>query len=75
MGTWKPGKKDDWHAHPAFAAYAVTDVVGKVHNEDGTSEDVSLKAGTAMFGDPVKSHRFENLGKSDAQILIIEQRR
>ncbi len=75
LGTWKPGQKDALHAHPACAVYAITDVRGKLHSDDGKTTDVVLKRGTALFEDPIKAHSFENLAATEAQLLIIEQRK
>jgi quercetin dioxygenase-like cupin family protein len=76
IGTWQPGQKDALHSHPAVTAYAITDVQGRAYDEAGkVIQEVSLKAGTALFLDPVKAHQFENTGSAPAQLLIVEQRR
>ena len=75
LATWKPGQKDKLHGHPALTIYAITDVTGKLHEADGTTTDLDLKAGTAMFHEPTKGHYFENTGKAPAQMLLIEQRK
>lgn len=74
LATWKPGQKDTLHGHPALTVYAITDVTGKLHEADGTTSDIDLKAGTAMFHEPTKGHFFENTGKAPAQMLLVEQR-
>lgn len=75
LATWKPGQKDELHGHPALTAYAITDVTGKLTDEEGKTTDVILKAGTALFQEPVKSHIFENVGEETAQLLLIEARK
>ena len=75
VATWKPGQKDDWHSHPAFAAYFLTNVDGKLHYPDGTSRDIKAAAGKsmAMMKDP--SHIFENMSDKECQILLVELKR
>lgn len=76
LGSWKPGQRDALHSHPALTVYAITDVQGKLFDADGkVVEEVSMKAGTALFLDPVKAHQFENTGSATAQLLLVEQRR
>lgn len=75
LATWQPGQRDVPHGHPAVAAYAITDIQGKLYDKDDNATPVSIEAGTVVFEDPVKFHSFENTGSAPAQMLIVEARK
>jgi len=69
---WKPGEKDEMHSHPSLVIYAFNDAKIKVHSPDGSSKDLEVSAGTAMYQDPIEAHSVENTGSSDVHILLLE---
>lgn len=68
----EPGKKSEFHTHPASFFYALTDCKLKVYYADGQSEVVDIKAGDNAYGDPEKPHQTENVGEKTAKFLLIE---
>lgn len=72
--TWKPGQTDDFHSHPGYTAYALTDIDGKVVDANDKETPFSMKAGTVKYFPPEKEHRFENTGSAVAQMLLIEEK-
>ena len=67
----KPGQIDGMHSHPTRLAYTLTPVKLKAVAPDGSVTDVDAKAGEAFWLDPV-TNSIQNVGKSDARILIVE---
>ena len=49
----KPGEKVGMHSHPAGILYYLTDGKLKVTYPDGKTEEREVKAGTAMWSEPV----------------------
>ena len=47
---WKAGQTDKPHSHPASVAYAAQDCTVRLHLPDGTTRDISPKAGTRNGG-------------------------
>lgn len=74
LQTSKPGQRDAWHSHSALVTYRLSDCTSRVHLPDGKSTDVSRKRGDVAFLPTVKSHSFENTGKTDCEALIIERK-
>lgn len=74
LQTSKPGQKDAWHSHSALVTYRLTDCTSRLHLPDGTFRDASRKRGEVAFLPTVKSHSFENTGKTDCEALIIERK-
>lgn len=72
MGTWAPGKRDEWHSHPPLAAYAVTPTDGLLHYDGADSKPVKIDLGQVKLIAKPESHAFENAGKSECRILIVE---
>jgi mannose-6-phosphate isomerase-like protein (cupin superfamily) len=72
IATIEPGKKSEFHTHPAMYFYAITDCVLKVYYEDGQSEVLDLKAGDSGYGNPEKRHQTENIGQKTAKFLLVE---
>jgi beta-alanine degradation protein BauB len=72
LATWAPGQKDDVHSHPELAAYALTPIHSKVHEDKGSPHELVREAGSGVFQDPVKSHRHENIAKATAQLVLFE---
>ena len=72
IATIEPGKKSEFHTHPASYFYAITDCKLKVYYEDGPVETVDIKAGESGYGSPEKPHQTENIGDKTAKFLLIE---
>lgn len=68
---FKPGQKTIMHSHPDHVIYVLKDAKIKIYLPDGTSNDVSLKAGQAVWMN-AGQHAVENLSKTDAHNVIIE---
>jgi len=75
LATWKPGQRDAVHSHPANATYALTACDFQLYGRDGSPLfNGHRNQGTAGLQSPIAAHSFENVGKSDCQILIVEQK-
>jgi hypothetical protein len=71
----KKGVHDKVHGHPAPSInYSITDCVTRQYAADGTTTDVSSKAGTARATPIVASHSAENIGPADCQTLFVERK-
>lgn len=72
IATIEPGKKSEFHTHPASFFYALTDAKLIVHYADGQNETFELKAGDSGYGVPERPHQTENAGDKTAKFLLIE---
>jgi hypothetical protein len=73
--TWKKGATDKPHSHPVpFVAYALDECTLRLHNPDGTTRDISNKAGTAISGIVTTSHTAENMGPADCHSIFVEHK-
>lgn len=72
IATWQPGQKDNSHSHPTAMFYTIKDCQARITTPDGKSREVNNKAGSARINKPVKSHTFENIGKTECQQLFVE---
>jgi hypothetical protein len=70
--TWKPGQRDQFHGHPAFGYYWITDCSIRYYFPNGKTQDGTRKAGVFGLGAPVSSHSVENVGTSDCKIVMFE---
>lgn len=70
--TWKPGERDQPHAHPMAAVYFLTDCVLRSHAPDGTTQQAPRKAGFARVQPAVAEHSVENIGPADCQAIMFE---
>jgi beta-alanine degradation protein BauB len=68
---FKPGQKTTMHSHPNHVIYVLKDGKLKIELPDGTRNEVSLKAGQAIWMN-AGQHAVENLGKTEASNIIIE---
>lgn len=75
LATWKPGHKDKSHSHPMAAVYTIKACHARITTPDGKVKEVSNKAGTARVNPAVKSHTFENIGKTECQQLLVERKK
>ncbi len=66
-----PGQKAAMHSHPDHVVYVLDDATLRLTGADGKSQDVSIKAGQALFL-PAGPHAAENVGKTSAHNLVIE---
>jgi quercetin dioxygenase-like cupin family protein len=65
----KRGAKSAMHSHPKSVVYMVTNGKNKFTFPDGKSENIDLKAGEAIWLDPV-SHSVENTGDEMRALLV-----
>ncbi len=73
--TWKKGSSDKPHSHPVpFIVYALDDCTIRVHNPDGSTRELTPKAGTAFAGPLTVSHSAENTGTTDCHALFVERK-
>ena len=68
---FKPGQKALMHSHPDHVIYVLKDAKLKITLPDGKSNDVSLKAGQAIWMQ-AGQHAAENTGKSEANNVVVE---
>ncbi len=69
--TFAPGAVADWHDHPNYTLYALTDV--KVQEEMKGNEPVTneLKAGQVAYI-TARHHRTTNLAKTTIEVIVTE---
>jgi len=70
--TAKPGERDEWHSHMPMAVYIVTDMKIRLHSPDGEPVDIEGKAGQTMWRGGGEKHSMENIGSTDAHIILVE---
>jgi hypothetical protein len=70
--TWKPGQRDQFHAHPASAVYYLTDCNLRGYGPNGVLGQRENKAGTAIVQAPIPSHSIENFGQSVCKLIMFE---
>jgi beta-alanine degradation protein BauB len=68
---FKPGQKTIMHGHPDHVIYVLKDSKIKMTLPSGSSNEVSLKAGQAIWMN-AGQHAVENLGKGEVHNLVIE---
>jgi quercetin dioxygenase-like cupin family protein len=68
---FKPGEKAAMHRHPDHIVYIFNDGKLKLIPSKGKTQELDLKAGQAIWMDAI-SHAAENLGKTDAHMLVVE---
>ena len=69
----KPGEKVAMHSHPDHVVYALSDGKVRFTMEDGTTKDVDIKKGQAIFTKEV-NHSTENIGAADLHVVIVEMK-
>ncbi|MFO1328849.1 MAG: hypothetical protein U1F56_15935 [Rubrivivax sp.] len=72
--TWKPGQRDQVHAHPPAAAYPLTDCRLRSQHGVGYVTTFNVKAGVGSVQEAVVAHSVENVGTSDCRIIMFEPR-
>ncbi|HZJ01759.1 MAG TPA: hypothetical protein VFD22_13945 [Gemmatimonadaceae bacterium] len=68
-----PGFKEKQHTHPPYAMYILTGGNIRMHYPDGTTRDVEMTTGAALFSDKT-THWAENTGSSTIRVLLVELR-
>jgi beta-alanine degradation protein BauB len=68
---FKPGQKAVMHSHPDHVVYVLKDGKLKITLPDGKSNEVSLKAGQAIWMQE-GLHSPENIGGTEANNLVVE---
>ena len=66
-----PGEKSIMHRHPNAVAIFVTELNGKFTFPDGTTQDVTRKAGDVMWT-PAVTHQPENTGAQPMEVILVE---
>lgn len=69
--TFAPGAVADWHSHPKYTSYALTEVNMKIEMKDKESRTVNLKSGEAIWSAAV-THRTSNVGKKPFTMIVSE---
>ncbi len=73
--TWKKGEHDKSHSHPvASVVCALNDCQLRLHQADGTTRDVTTKAGSAQAVPLTQSHSAENTGPEECHVLFVERK-
>lgn len=70
--TVDPGKKDEWHTHPAKSSYVASGGQIKVYLENGEVIIADEKTGTVSWMNAVGKHYVENVGKTTVKIILTE---
>jgi hypothetical protein len=72
-GTWAKGVHDKPHSHPIpSVAYALNDCTLRLYTPDGTTRDITSKAGSSMQVPITRSHTAENVGPADCHVVFVE---
>lgn len=69
--TFAPGAVADWHSHPKYTVYAITDVNLKVEIKDKEPVFANVKAGESMWS-PAVTHQTSNVGKKPFTVIVTE---
>ncbi len=69
--TLQPGAVADWHSHPQYTTYAVTDAKMRVEIEGKETVFAEMKAGQASWSPAVK-HKVTNTGNSAFTVIVTE---
>jgi beta-alanine degradation protein BauB len=69
--TFAAGAVADWHSHPQYVAYAVTDVKMKVEIKGEETRTLDIKAGQALWS-PAVTHKTTNVGTKPFTVIVTE---
>ncbi len=72
LATWKPGQIDNPHSHTPGAIVYLTDCNVRNHRAGSAPIENTFKAGEARSISGVASHRLENIGSADCQLLHVD---
>ena len=70
--TYKPGETSVMHGHPAFVAVMLTSGKMRFSFPDGTSQEISAKAGEVMALPHAQEHLLENIGAETVEVILLE---
>lgn len=68
---FKPGAVAKMHGHPDHVVYVVSDAKLRLVMPNGTSQDIEVKAGQALFL-PAGPHETTNIGSTEGHNVVIE---
>lgn len=68
---FKPGDVAVMHNHPDHIVYVMNDATLRLAFPNGTSQEISVKAGQALFLG-AQAHETTNVGTTDAHNLVVE---
>jgi quercetin dioxygenase-like cupin family protein len=71
--TFAPGAVADWHSHPQYTVYAVTDISMKVEVKGKPTATMNLKAGQAAYS-PAVTHKTSNVGTKPFTAIVTEMK-
>jgi hypothetical protein len=75
LQTSKPGQRDELHSHSALVGYRLSNCTGRLHYPDGKSTDPTpAKRGSVLYLPAQPAHSFENVGKTNCEVLIVERK-
>ncbi len=69
--TFAPGAVADWHDHPNYTLYALTDVKIQEEMKGKEPATIELKAGQAAYN-TARHHRSTNLAKTTVKVIVTE---
>jgi len=74
LATWKPGQIDNPHSHKAGVVVYLADCNLRNHRPGSDPADNSFKAGQTRSTSGIPSHRTENIGKADCQLIHVDMK-
>lgn len=69
--TFAKGAVADWHEHPEYTAYAVTNATIKAEEKGKEPAIMNLTAGQAVYS-PAVMHKTTNIGKKKLTLIVTE---
>ncbi len=69
--TYGPGEESVMHSHPDSVAVFLTDAVAQMTTADGSTEELSVNAGQALFA-PARTHVGKNLADAPWEVVEVE---
>lgn len=69
--TFAPGAVADWHSHPQYSVYAVTNVKMKAEVKGKEPAIVEMKAGQVGWSEAV-THKTSNVGTKPFTVIVTE---
>ncbi len=68
-----PGEETLLHSHPIESAVVfLTDAQFRISDDDGASQEESVKKGDVAFGDSAIVHQTANIGATTARVVTVE---
>jgi len=56
------------------AVFTIKDCQARISTPEDAAREVKNKAGSARVNAPVKSHTFQNIGKTECQQMLVEHK-